>query len=165
MIIVEDSGRGYRRVVASPKPQDIVEIDTVKTLLEAGEIVIACGGGGIPVVREGNHLRGVGAVIDKDFASSLMAEKIDADSFVVLTAVEKVAIKFGTPEQEWLSELTIDATNKYIADKEFAEGSMLPKVIAAMNFATSKSGRKALITSLEKAAEGLSGKTGTWIRS
>ncbi|MBP1925777.1 carbamate kinase [Sedimentibacter acidaminivorans] len=165
MVVVEDSGRGYRRVVASPKPQDIVEIDTVKSLLEAGEIVIACGGGGIPVVREGNHLKGVGAVIDKDFASSLMAQKLDADSFVVLTAVEKVAIKFGTPEQEWLSELTLDTAKKHIENKEFAEGSMLPKVLAGLSFASSKPGRKTLITSLEKAADGLAGKTGTWIKS
>nr|WP_312577341.1 carbamate kinase [Sedimentibacter sp.] len=165
MVVVEDSGRGYRRVVASPKPQDIVEIDTVKSLLEAGEIVIACGGGGIPVVREKNHLKGVGAVIDKDFASCLMAQKLDADSFVVLTAVEKVAIKFGTPEQQWLSELTLEKAEKYIEDKEFAEGSMLPKVLAGLSFASSKPGRKTLITSLEKAADGLAGKTGTWIKS
>jgi len=165
MVVVEDAGRGYRRVVASPKPQDIVEIETVKTLMDAGEIVIACGGGGIPVVKEGNHLRGVGAVIDKDFAASLMAEKIDADIFVILTAVEKVAIRFGKPDQEWLSELTVETAEKYIAQKEFAEGSMLPKVQAAISFASSRPGRKALITSLEKAAEGLSGKTGTWIRS
>lgn len=165
LIIVEDAGRGYRRVVASPKPQDIVEIETIKTLLEADQIVIACGGGGIPVVRDGNRLRGVGAVIDKDFASSLLAEKLDADTFVVLTAVEKVAIRFGKPDQEWLSELTVETAEKYIAQKEFAEGSMLPKVQAALSFATSRAGRKALITSLEKAAEGLAGKTGTWIRS
>ncbi|HCX63513.1 carbamate kinase [Sedimentibacter sp.] len=165
MIIVEDSGRGYRRVVASPKPQDIVEIDTVKDLMNAGQLVIACGGGGIPVVKEGNHLKGVGAVIDKDFASSLLAEKIDADSFVVLTAVEKVAIKFGKPDQEWLSELDIQTAEMHIANKEFAEGSMLPKVRAAIAFAASKPGRKALITSLEKAADGLAGKTGTWIHS
>lgn len=165
MIIVEDSGRGYRRVVASPKPQDIVEIDTIKDLMDAGQLVIACGGGGIPVVKEGNHLRGVRAVIDKDFASSLLAEKIDADSFVVLTAVEKVAIRFGKPDQEWLSELDIPTAEKHIANKEFAEGSMLPKVRAAIAFASSKPGRKALITSLEKAADGLAGKTGTWIHS
>ncbi len=165
MVVVEDSGRGYRRVVASPKPQDIVEIETIEALIKADGIVIACGGGGIPVVREGNHLKGVGAVIDKDFASSLLAEKIDADSFVVLTAVEKVAIKFGKPDQQWLSDLSIEEAEKYITDKEFAEGSMLPKVKAAMSFATSKPGRKALITSLEKAADGLAGKTGTWIHS
>jgi carbamate kinase len=165
MNITEDAGRGYRRVVASPKPKDIVEIETVKTLLHAGEIVIACGGGGIPVVRDGSHLKGVGAVIDKDFASSLMAEKINADIFVILTAVEKAAIRFGKPDQEWLSELTAETAEEYIADKEFAEGSMLPKVQAAVSFVKSKKGRKALITSLEKAAEGLAGKTGTWIRS
>ncbi len=165
MMVVEDSGRGYRRVVASPKPQDIVEIETVEALIKAGEVVIACGGGGIPVVREVNHLRGVGAVIDKDFASALMAEKIDADSFVVLTAVEKVAIKFGKPDQQWLSDLSADQAEKYIADREFAEGSMLPKVKAALSFAKSKPGRKALITSLEKAADGLAGRTGTWIHS
>lgn len=165
MIIVEDSGRGYRRVVASPKPQDIVEIDTVRDLMKAGQLVIACGGGGIPVVREGNHLKGVGAVIDKDFASSLLAEKIDADSFVVLTAVEKVAIRFGKPDQEWLSELDIPTAEMHIANKEFAEGSMLPKVRAAIAFASSKPGRRALITSLEKAVDGLAGKTGTWIHS
>jgi carbamate kinase len=165
MIIVEDAGRGYRRVVASPKPQDIVEIETVKSLLNADEIVVACGGGGIPVIRQGNHLKGAGAVIDKDFASSLMAQMIDADSFVILTAVEKVAIKFGTKDQEWLSDLTVEQAQKYIEDKEFAEGSMLPKVKAAISFAVSKPGRKALITSLEKASEGLSGKTGTWIHS
>ncbi len=165
MIIIEDSGRGYRRVVASPKPQDIVEIETIKTLMKAGQLVIACGGGGIPVVREGNHLKGVGAVIDKDFASSLLAEKIDADSFVVLTAVEKVAIRFGKPDQEWLSDLDIRTAQMHINNKEFAEGSMLPKVKAAMSFATSRPGRKALVTSLEKAADGLAGKTGTWIHS
>lgn len=165
MMVVEDSGRGYRRVVASPKPKDIVEIETIEALVKDGEIVIACGGGGIPVVKEGNHLKGVGAVIDKDFASSLMAQLIDADSFVVLTAVEKVAIKFGKPEQEWLSDLNMEHAEKFIADKEFAEGSMLPKVRAAMSFAASKPGRKALITSLEKAADGLAGRTGTWIHS
>jgi len=165
MVVVEDSGRGYRRVVASPKPKDIVEIETIEALVKDGEIVIACGGGGIPVVKEGNNLKGVGAVIDKDFASSLMAQLIDADSFVVLTAVEKVAIKFGKPEQEWLSNLNMEQAEKYIADKEFAEGSMLPKVRAAMAFAASKPGRKALITSLEKAADGLAGRTGTWIHS
>ncbi|WP_312700016.1 carbamate kinase [Sedimentibacter sp.] len=165
MVIVEDSGRGYRRVVASPKPQDIVEIDTVRDLMKAGQLVIACGGGGIPVIKQGNHLKGVGAVIDKDFASSLLAEKIDADSFVVLTAVEKVAIRFGKPDQEWLSELDISTAEMHIANKEFAEGSMLPKVRAAIAFASSKPGRRALITSLEKAADGLAGKTGTWIYS
>lgn len=161
--IIEDSGRGYRRVVPSPEPQDIVEIETIETLLNDGQIVIACGGGGIPVVKENNRLRGIDAVIDKDFASSLLARKIDADSFIILTEVENVMIKFGKPDQASLSDLTIEEVEKYIADKEFAEGSMLPKVKAAILFASSKSGKKALITSLQKAADGLAGKTGTWI--
>ena len=163
MIVKEDSGRGYRRVVASPRPVEIIEIDTIKALVEEGQVVIACGGGGIPVLKEGNHLRGVGAVIDKDFASSVMARQLDADSFIVLTAVEKVAVKFGTPDQEWLASMTIDEANVHIGNNEFAPGSMLPKVQAAMEFAESKEGREALITSLEKASEGLEGKTGTKI--
>lgn len=161
----EDAGRGYRRVVPSPKPVDIVEIASVKSLIEAGNVVIAGGGGGIPVVKEADGLAGVPAVIDKDFTTAKLAELVDADSLIILTAVEKVAIRFGKPDQLWLSELTIETAEKYIADKEFAEGSMLPKVKAALSFATSKAGRKALITSLEKAAEGLEGKTGTWIHS
>lgn len=161
----EDAGRGYRRVVPSPKPVDIVEIASIKSLIEAGNVVIAGGGGGIPVVKEADGLAGVPAVIDKDFTTAKLAELVDADSLIILTAVEKVAIRFGKPDQLWLSELTIETAEKYIADKEFAEGSMLPKVKAALSFATSKAGRKALITSLEKAAEGLEGKTGTWIHS
>lgn len=163
MIVKEDSGRGYRRVVASPKPVKIVEIDTIKSILDAGNVVIACGGGGIPVIEEGNSLRGIGAVIDKDFASCVMAEQVEADNFIVLTAVEKVAVKFGTPDQEWLSSMNIEEANVHIGNNEFAPGSMLPKVEAAMQFAESKEGRKSLITSLEKAQEGLEGKTGTWI--
>ncbi|HHZ02516.1 MAG TPA: carbamate kinase [Tissierellia bacterium] len=163
MVVVEDSGRGYRRVVPSPKPRDIVEIETIKLLLEKGQIGIVCGGGGIPVVREGNSLKGVGAVIDKDLTASLLAEKINADTLVILTAVEKVAINFGKPEEKWIADLTIEEAEKYIESKEFAEGSMLPKVIAAISFVASNKGRKALITSLEKAADGLAGSTGTWI--
>ncbi len=164
-IVIEDSGRGYRKVVASPKPKRIIEIETVKSLLDAGQVVIACGGGGIPVVEEGDHLRGVDAVIDKDFASSLMAEQIDADIFIILTAVEKVCTHFGKSDQQELSELTVEAAEKYMADKEFAEGSMLPKVDAALSFASSRAGRVALITSLEKASDGIEGKTGTRVHS
>lgn len=163
MTIIEDAGRGYRRVVASPKPVEIIEIDTINALLDAGEIVIAAGGGGIPVIKEGNHLRGAGAVIDKDFASCEIAKNINADNFVVLTAVEKVAIRFGKEDQEWLSEMDLQTAQKHIDNKEFAAGSMLPKVQAAMAFAANKPGNKALITSLEKAKDGLAGKTGTWI--
>lgn len=164
-IVIEDSGRGYRRVVSSPKPKKIIEIETIRTLLDDGQVVIACGGGGIPVVEEGKHLSGVEAVIDKDFASSLMAEQIDADIFVILTAVEKVYIRFGKSDQQELSELTVEAAKKYLEDKEFAEGSMLPKVEAALSFASSQAGRVALITSLEKASDGFEGKTGTRVHS
>lgn len=161
----EDAGRGYRRVVPSPKPVDIVEKSSVNALVEAGNIVITVGGGGIPVINENGKYVGVPAVIDKDFSSAKLAELVDADTLVILTAVEQVAIKFGQPDQEWLSNLTIEECQKYIADKEFAEGSMLPKVEAAMQFAKSKQGRSALITSLEAAADGLAGRTGTRISS
>ena len=159
----EDAGRGYRRVVPSPKPIDIVEIEFIKSLINTGNIVIAAGGGGIPVVEECDGLTGIPAVIDKDFTTAKLAELVDADSLIILTAVEKVAVRFGKPDQLWLSELTVEDAERYIAGKEFAEGSMLPKVRAAMSFALSKTGRRALITSLEKAADGLAGKTGTWI--
>ncbi|NMB44153.1 MAG: carbamate kinase [Clostridiales bacterium] len=162
--VIEDSGRGYRRVVASPMPKEIIEIDTVKTLLAAGEVVITCGGGGIPVVREGNSLKGVGAVIDKDFASSLLASQLDADLLIILTAVEKVAINFNTPNVAWLDRLTTSQAKEYIEQGHFAKGSMLPKVQAALNFASSGKGRGALITLLEKAKDGIKGKTGTIIR-
>src|SRR5690606_28987676 len=120
---------------------DIVEIDFIKSLVDTGNIVIAAGGGGIPVVEEADGLTGIDAVIDKDFTTAKLAELVDADSLIILTAVEKVAVKFGKPEQQWLSELTVEEAGKYIADKEFAEGSMLPKVRAAISFATSKTGR------------------------
>lgn len=161
----EDAGRGYRRVVPSPKPVDIVEIESIKSLIAAGQVVIAAGGGGIPVIQGDNGLEGVPAVIDKDFSTAKLAELVDADSLIILTAVEKVAIRFGKPNQLWLADLTIEEAERYINDKEFAEGSMLPKVRAAISFASSKKGRKTLITSLEKAADGLLGKTGTIIHS
>ncbi|MEG0911080.1 MAG: carbamate kinase [Ruthenibacterium sp.] len=161
--MVEDSGRGYRRVVASPAPVDIIEVETVRTLLEAGQVAIACGGGGIPVMREGNHLAGASAVIDKDFASARLADMLDADYLIILTAVEKVAIRFGKPDQEWLSDLTVDQAKQYCAEGQFAPGSMLPKVEAAIQFASSKPGRQALITLLEKAKDGIAGRTGTVI--
>ena len=161
---VEDSGRGYRQVVASPRPQGIVELKTIKTLVEAGQVVIACGGGGIPVVKtEGHHLKGAAAVIDKDFASCVLAQQLDADCLIILTAVEKVAIHFGKPDVEWLADLTPAKAQEYIAAGEFAPGSMLPKVQAAVQFAESKEGRTALITLLEKAKDGVAGKTGTAI--
>ncbi len=162
-IMKEDSGRGYRRYVASPKPIDIVEADIIKSLSENDTIVVTCGGGGIPVVRSGNGLKGIGAVIDKDFAAELLAEKLDADMLIILTAVEKVAINFRKENEEWLSELTPDMARTYIAENQFAPGSMLPKVEAAVKFAESKAGRTALITLLEKAKDGISGRTGTLV--
>ncbi len=164
--VIEDAGRGYRRVVASPKPVGIVEIGTIKSLIETDHIVVACGGGGIPVFRtEGHHLKGAAAVIDKDFAAAKLAEQIDADLLIILTAVEKVAIHFGKPDQQELSDITPETARKYIADGEFAPGSMLPKVEAALEFVEGKQGRKALITLLEKAKDGIEGRTGTMIHS
>lgn len=164
--IMEDAGRGFRRVVASPQPQAIIEIETIETLVGAGHVVIACGGAGIPVFKtEGHHLKGAAAVVDKDFAAEKLAEQLDADMLIVLTAVEKVAIHFGTPDVEWLDLLDAESAKRYIADGEFAPGSMLPKVEAALRFAQSKPGREALITLLEKASEGIAGNTGTLVRA
>ena len=161
--VMEDAGRGYRRVVASPKPAEIIEIDTVKDLLNAGEVVIASGGGGIPVIRQGNHLKGVGAVIDKDFASCLLAQQLNADFLIILTAVEKVALRFGNPEETWLDDITVDEAKQYMEEGHFAPGSMLPKVQAGVEFAESGVGRTALITLLQKAKDGVNGATGTRI--
>lgn len=161
--IKEDAGRGYRRVVASPKPKEIVELYAIKAMSDAGELVICCGGGGIPVVSEGKHLAGAAAVIDKDFAAALLAESLEADMLIILTAVEKVAIRYGKPDQEWLTDLSVEEAQKYADQGEFAPGSMLPKVQAAIQFASAKKGNEAMITLLEKAREALQGKTGTKI--
>ena len=161
--MVEDAGRGYRQVVPSPKPIDVIEKNTVKALVDNGTVVITVGGGGIPVVRKDGKLYGTPAVIDKDFASAKLAELLDADMLVILTAVEKVAINFGKPDQKNLDELTPEEARKYMAEGQFAPGSMLPKVEAAVKFAESKPGRTALITLLEKAKDGIEGKTGTAI--
>jgi carbamate kinase len=146
--MIEDAGRGYRRVVPSPRPVDVAEKATIDTLVAAGHLVIAAGGGGIPVVAQGNGLKGVDAVIDKDFASAKLAEILEADRLIILTAVERVAIHFGTPEETWLEELTPDLAGTYIEEGHFAAGSMLPKVQAALGFATSRNGRKTLITKI-----------------
>ena len=162
--VAEDAGRGWRQVVASPKPVEIVEIETVRALMQANHAVIAAGGGGIPVIwADKYHLKGVPAVIDTDFASECMAEQLDADMLIILTAVEKVAINYRKENEQWLSELTPDEARKYAAEGQFAPGSMLPKVEAAVKFAESKPGRTALITLLEKARDGIAGKTGTAI--
>lgn len=157
----EDAGRGFRRVVASPIPKEIVEIEAIKQLWPTS-IVISCGGGGIPVVKhEDGSLEGVAAVIDKDFAAELLAEEVDADVLMILTEVEKVAVNFNKPDQRDLDELTVEEANKHIADGQFAPGSMLPKVEAAMKFVQSGNGRRAIITSLDKAIDAIEGKTGT----
>ncbi len=159
--MVEDAGRGYRQVVPSPKPFDIVEAESIKALFNAGHVVIAVGGGGIPVVRKDGRLYGTPAVIDKDFGSELLAELLDADVLVILTAVEQVAINFNKPDQKGLDDLTPAQAKVYMDENQFAKGSMLPKVQAAVKFAESKAGRTALITLLEKAKDGIEGKTGT----
>ena len=161
--VMEDAGRGYRRVVASPKPVEIMEIETVHALLSAGQIVVAAGGGGIPVVAHGHHLSGIGAVIDKDLASALMADVLDADTLMILTAVEKVALRYGKPDQQWLTDLPWREAQRYLEEGQFADGSMKPKVQAAINFVSAKSGRTALITELQKARGGVHGETGTLI--
>lgn len=162
--IIEDSGRGYRRVVASPMPRAIVEIESIRDMVEAGLVVIACGGGGIPVFRtEGHHLKGAAAVIDKDFASALLADMLGADRLIILTAVEKVCVDFGKASQRELDCMTVSEAEKYIAEEQFAKGSMLPKVEAAMQFVRGGAGREALITLLQKAGDGVKGKTGTRI--
>jgi carbamate kinase len=162
--VMEDAGRGWRRVVASPEPKSIIEIDTIRSLVETDHIVVACGGGGIPVFKtEGHHLKGAAAVIDKDFAAAVLAKQLNADLLIILTAVEKVSIHFGKPDQRDLDRLTAEEVRKYIADGEFAPGSMLPKVEAALAFAESAPGRETLITLLEKARDGINGKTGTVI--
>ena len=160
-VMKEDAGRGYRRVVASPKPVEIIEIGTIRTMIDSGDLVIACGGGGIPVVRNGNHLKGASAVIDKDFASCLLAKELNADYLIILTAVEKVALNYGTPEEKWLSDVSVEEAKKYISEGHFAPGSMLPKVQAAVDFAESKPDRTALITLLAKSRDAIQGKTGT----
>ncbi len=159
----EDAGRGWRRVVPSPIPKRIVEIDTIKTLWDT-TISIACGGGGIPVIEnKDGSLEGVAAVIDKDFAAERLAEDMDADILMILTEVDNVSINFKKPNQEDLSNLTPKEAEKYINEGHFAPGSMLPKVMAAVRFAESKSGRKSIISSLYKAVEALEGNCGTII--
>ncbi|MCQ2551495.1 MAG: carbamate kinase [Clostridia bacterium] len=159
----EDAGRGYRRIVPSPLPMDIVEIDAIRSLWPS-TITISVGGGGIPVVKRAEGLyEGVAAVIDKDFGAELLAEKVDADILMILTEVEQVAINFNKPNQENLSKLTVADCEKYIEEGHFAPGSMLPKVKAAMKFVQAYPEKKAIITSLEKAVDALEGKTGTVI--
>jgi carbamate kinase len=162
--VVEDAGRGWRRVVASPLPKEIVELETVETLLERGIITITVGGGGIPVIDPGDgNYEGVAAVIDKDFASSLLAQNIKADLFVISTAVEKVALNFGKPNEQWLDKMTLAEAKAYLAEgTHFAKGSMAPKIQAIIWF-LENGGKQALITNPENIGRALKGETGTWI--
>ena len=162
-IMAEDSGRGYRRVVPSPMPEKIVEAEIIKDLVEKEHVVITVGGGGIPVIENGNQLQGIPAVIDKDFASEKLAELLKADYVIILTGVEKVAVNFGKPDQKWLDKISVSEAEQYIKEGHFAPGSMLPKVEAAIKFIKSNPDKKALITSLEKAKDGINGLTGTVI--
>lgn len=161
---VEDAGRGYRRVVASPIPKEIVEINVVENLVSNGNIVITVGGGGVPVIDTEEGLQGVPAVIDKDRSSALLAKELNADMLVILTAVDRVMINFNKPNQEEIKEMTIEQAKQYIEEGHFAPGSMLPKVEACLEFVENSDQGQALITSLEKAAEALEGKTGTIIK-
>ena len=157
--MIEDAGRGYRQVVPSPKPVDVVEKDMVNTLIDAGHVVITVGGGGIPVIEKEGKLLGVPAVIDKDFASAKLAELVKADALVILTAVDRVAIHWGKPNQTSLERMTCAEAEQYCKEGHFAPGSMLPKVQAAMSFA--KTGGEAIIASLQNAAAALRGESGT----
>lgn len=159
---IEDSGRGYRRVVPSPEPIRIVELETIKELIDNNHIVITVGGGGIPVIENGLYLNGIDAVIDKDKSSSKLALDLNADILLILTAVDKVCINFNKPNQKELDELTINEAKEYIKLKQFGEGSMLPKIQACLNFVENSNG-SAIITSLENALKALKGKTGTKI--
>ncbi len=162
-IMVEDSGRGYRRVVPSPEPIEIVEEEAIKTLFDYGNILIAAGGGGIPVIKEGNSLKGIDAVIDKDLAGEKIAEVIDADYFIILTAVDKVAINFRKPNQRNLDKIDIKEAKELIEENHFEPGSMLPKMLAAIKFVESKAGRTSIIGSLNNARETIYGAAGTII--
>lgn len=163
-IVKEDAGRGWRRVVASPIPQEVVELEAVQTLLDVGTVVITVGGGGIPVIRKPDgDLQGVAAVIDKDYASSLLARLIKADLFLISTAVEKVALNYGKPNQHWLDRITLAEARQYLAEgTHFAKGSMAPKVQAIIWYLEA-GGQQALITNPENIGRALKGETGTWI--
>ena len=160
---VEVDGKGYQRIFASPKPKEIIEIDAIRALLDADQIVIACGGGGIPVMAQGYNLRGASAVIEKDLVGGLLAKEVNADIFIILTAVDAVSIKFNKPNEETILQMNIDNARKYIDANEFEFASMLPKVEASIDFVLSGENKKSYITSLEKCEDALRGVAGTVI--
>lgn len=161
--VVEEPGKGFRRIIASPKPIDIVEIEAIKTLSDAGQIVIACGGGGIPVLKQGSNLKGASAVIEKDLVSGLLADLTDADMLMILTNEEFVNIKYGTDKERPLKHITPEEARVHITNHEFGETKMLPKIEASINFVSREEGRTAVITSIDKAVDAYRGKTGTVI--
>ncbi len=163
--MVEDSGRGYRQVVPSPKPQNIIEKDVIKTLIQSGYLVIAAGGGGIPVVRQGKDLKGIDAVIDKDFASSKLADLIEADRLILLTAVSRVMVNYGKPNAKPIEKMNVKEAKQYIKEGQFAPGSMLPKVEAALLFVDQRKQRQAIIASLKEAKLAIEGLAGTSIHA
>lgn len=161
--VVEEAGKGYRRIIAAPNPIKIVEIDAVNALLDAGQVVIACGGGGIPVLQQDHHLRGASAVIEKDLSAGKLAEGIDADILIILTNVEKVCINMGKENEEPLGNISVAQAKEYMTEGHFGIYNMLPKFKASVEFIEKKSGRQALITSFDKLKDAVKGKTGTWI--
>jgi carbamate kinase len=161
--VVEDAGRGWRRVVPSPLPQEIMELEAVKAMIESGTITITVGGGGIPVIRDGDEVRGTAAVIDKDFASGMLANEINADLYLISTDVEKVALNFGKPDQEWVDQMTVAEAKTYLEEgTHFAKGSMEPKIKAIVHF-LERGGKKAIVTNPENIGRALKGETGTHI--
>ena len=162
--VTEVSGKGWQRIVSAPKPVGIVEIDTIRTLMDADQIVISCGGGGIPVMEQGIDLHGASAIIEKDLASELLAEELDADTLLILTSVEKVSLNKDTDSETLLGTVSVDDANKYIAENQFAAGSMLPKIEAAVSFASKGSGHRTIITDIAHARDGYREKTGTIIK-
>lgn len=162
--VVEEPGKGFRRIVSAPNPVSIIEIDAIKALLKEDQIVIACGGGGIPVLMQDNHLKGASAVIEKDLAAGKMAEEIDADQLIILTSVEKVKINMDRPNEEELGEITVEQAKEYMEAGHFGVYNMLPKFRASVEFIEGREGRSALITSFDKLSDALKGKTGTIIR-
>ena len=161
--VVEELGKGFRRIVAAPRPVAIVEIDSIKALMDADQLVIACGGGGIPVMEQGYNLKGASAIIEKDLASGLLAKEIDADVLMILTSVDNVTLNYGTPEQQPISHMTVEEAREFTEKGHFEFASMLPKITASVDFVENGKGRKAIITSLEKARESIAGKAGTTI--
>jgi len=164
-VVKEDAGRGWRRVVASPKPLDFVELPAIRSLIQANAIVVTAGGGGVPVVKTEEGYVGIEAVIDKDLSAALLASDIDAESLIILTSIDNAMINYGTPEQRPLGKVSVDEMKTYVEQGHFAAGSMLPKIEAAIGFVHAKQGRKAIITSLENVSDALTGESGTVIQS